>query len=225
LNFSDEQLHALDALELGPIFELIPKASSPSQLASRAADLSELAHLVASCEGCALAASRTQTVFGQGVMQAAWMVIGRAPTLEDDQKGEPASGDPGKLLHALLASLGLDRERQVYVTTAVKCLPPAQHEPSASECKACQPILHRQIAQVRPGGLLLMGQAAVRGALGLDQTLEELRGRVHSADIGGAKYNAVVTYSLAQILASPGLKAKVWRDAMLMRQVQGEPLN
>jgi uracil-DNA glycosylase len=217
MDWTGEQLHAFHAMELGPVFELIRKRASPAQLASQAGELSELALAVTSCQGCGLCESRTQTVFGKGAMQADWMMIGNAPSAEDDFSGEPASGDTGKLLQAVLSSLGVQSDHQVYFTTAVKCMPAAQRLPSASEWRACQPILQRQIAQVNPRALLLMGEAAAQSVLDLDRPLDELRGKIYEVGIAGARYSAVVTYSPDQVLGKPLLKAMVWRDVMLMR--------
>ncbi len=221
--FTGEQIQAFQAMELGPVFELIRKRASTAQLALQAVDLSELALAVTSCQGCGLCESRKQTVFGKGALQADWMLIANAPSAEDDFDGEPASGDIGKLLNAVLASVGMQHEQQVYFTTAVKCMPAAQRLPSVSEWRACQPILQRQIAQVNPRALLLMGESAAHSVLGLDQSLDEMRGKIHEVEIAGAQYSAVVTYSPDQVLSKPMLKARVWRDVMLMRAAPGEP--
>jgi uracil-DNA glycosylase len=216
-DFTGEQLQALQALELGPVFELIRKRPSTVLLAQQAGDLSELALAVSSCQGCALCESRKQPVFGKGALQPAWMIIGGAPSAEDDFNGEPASGDNGRFLNAVLSSLGIHSEHSLYFTTAVKCMPDAQRLPLAGEWRACLPILQRQIAQVNPRALLLMGEPAARSVLGLDQRLDALRGKIHSVEIAGIQYPAVVTYAPDQVLIEPLLKAMVWRDVLLMR--------
>ena len=79
----------------------------------------------AGCTMCALAASRTLVVAGEGPMPAELMLVADAPGFHDDRLGRPLVGAPGELLSELLASIGLER-RDVYVTTLVKCRPPGR---------------------------------------------------------------------------------------------------
>ena len=88
-------------------------------------DLPALAVLrdeVAGCTRCALAQSRTQTVFGVGDPRAALMFVGEGPGREEDLRGEPFVGRSGRLLDTLMVQeLGFDRSR-CYIANTVKCL-------------------------------------------------------------------------------------------------------
>ena len=46
------------------------------------------------------------------------MVIGEAPGAEEDRLGEPFVGQAGRLLDAMLAAVGLGRDRGVFIATA-----------------------------------------------------------------------------------------------------------
>ncbi len=88
-----------------------------------AADLSLLAYgdVVAGCTKCALAAGRTQVVFGSGSASAELMFVGEAPGFHEDKQGVPFVGAAGKLLSKLLAGIGIERD-EVYVANVIKCL-------------------------------------------------------------------------------------------------------
>ena len=64
----------------------------------RAAALREYAEHTSSCTKCALAAGRTQVVFGSGNPSADLMFVGEAPGFHEDQQGVPFVGQAGKLL-------------------------------------------------------------------------------------------------------------------------------
>jgi uracil-DNA glycosylase len=53
--------------------------------------LSEFAEQIKDCQKCALAASRTQVVFGHGNPQAEIMFVGEAPGFHEDRQGDLAT--------------------------------------------------------------------------------------------------------------------------------------
>ena len=55
------------------------------------------------CRRCALAAGRTQVVFGSGNAESEVVFVGEAPGYHEDIKGLPFVGAAGKLLDELLA--------------------------------------------------------------------------------------------------------------------------
>ena len=88
-----------------------------------APDWTALRAEVSGCTRCPLHESRTQTVFGVGNPDADWMIIGEAPGMEEDRRGEPFVGRAGKLLDEMLLSLELDRSK-VFIANILKCRPP-----------------------------------------------------------------------------------------------------
>ena len=110
----------------------------------------ELRRAVAACTRCALHEGRTQTVFGVGNLAAEWMIVGEAPGAEEDRRGEPFVGRAGQLLDEMLRAVGLSRD-SVFIANILKCRPPNNRDPAASEAEACRSYLERQIELVRPG--------------------------------------------------------------------------
>ena len=166
---------------------------------------------VAACTACGLHASRTQTVFGVGDVQADWMIVGEAPGADEDRAGEPFVGQAGKLLDAMLLALGLHRQKNVYIANVLKCRPPGNRNPEPAEVVRCAPYLSRQVALVQPKMILAMGRFAVQALLGTEASIASLRGRLHSYE----GVPLVVTYHPAYLLRNLPEKAKAWQDLRL----------
>jgi len=179
-------------------------------------DWPTLAKTVAACTRCALAASRTQTVFGVGARDAECMIIGEAPGADEDRLGEPFVGRAGQLLNAMLVTLGLERG-QVYIANILKCRPPRNRDPRPEEVASCAPYLARQIELVQPRVILAAGRIAAQNLLGTTAPIGRLRGMEHryaSADIP-----VIVTYHPAYLLRSPLEKRKAWADLKRVQAV------
>jgi DNA polymerase len=203
----------------------VPAAAPRSAATGALADLGwpELREAVAGCRACSLCEKRTQTVFGVGHPQAAWMVVGEAPGEQEDREGEPFVGAAGQLLDRMLAALSLTRaadgelprEQRVYIANTLKCRPPGNRNPTPEELAKCEPFLVRQIELVRPRLILAMGRFAVQALLRSDEPIGKLRGRVH-------RYQGlplIVTYHPAYLLRNLPEKAKAWDDLCLAAEV------
>lgn len=171
------------------------------------------------CRACGLCAQRTQAVPGVGDVNADWLFVGEGPGAEEDAQGEPFVGQAGKLLDAMLDSIGLRRGHDVYIANAVKCRPPENRTPEAAEIDACRPFLARQIALLKPRLIVLLGRAAVRAVLREDGSLASLRGKTLSYRAGERDIPVVVTYHPAYLLRTLPDKAKAWEDLCRARSL------
>jgi DNA polymerase len=179
----------------------------------RQLDWSALKEAVATCEACALATTRTNTVFGVGDEQAEWLLVGEAPGAEEDARGEPFVGQAGRLLDNMLAAIGLRRGENVYIANVLKCRPPGNRNPEALEVERCAPHLERQIDLIGPKLVIAMGRFAAQTLLGTDASIASLRGRLH-------RYRGlplIVTYHPAYLLRNLPDKAKAWEDLLFAR--------
>jgi DNA polymerase len=181
-------------------------------------DWEQLKAKVAGCSDCKLRAGCTQTVFGVGDERAKWMLVGEAPGAEEDRLGEPFVGQAGKLLDHMLASIGLQRGRNVYIANVLKCRPPGNRNPEPDEVAKCSPHLLRQVALVQPKLIVAMGRFAAQTLLGTDATIASLRGSVHRY----AGVPLVVTYHPAYLLRNLPDKAKAWADLVFAKRTISE---
>ena len=197
-----------------------------------ALDWQPLRQAVAGCTACNLCQSRKQAVFGSGAEQAHWLVVGEAPSEQEDLQGLPFVGPPGELFDHMLQALQLTRadtgaergtetsadgggrpppSQRVFIANTVKCRPPNNRNPSAEELAACEPFLLRQIELLQPRIILALGTFAIKVLLRSDEPVGKLRGRVH-------RYQGVpvvVSYHPAYLLRQPLEKARAWEDLCL----------
>jgi uracil-DNA glycosylase family 4 len=180
----------------------------------------ELKATVAGCRDCRLCEQRKQAVLGVGDIEADWLFVGEGPGAEEDERGEPFVGQAGKLLDAMLASIGLQRGRKVYIGNAVKCRPPGNRTPEAAETAACFPYLQRQIELIRPKLIVALGKPAAETLLDAEVKVGASRGRLF--DYRGIPL--IVTYHPAYLLRNLTDKAKAWEDlCFAQRTMQGLP--
>jgi DNA polymerase len=71
------------------------------------------------CRRCELYKCGTQTVFGEGPLDARIVFVGEQPGDQEDLAGRPFVGPAGQLFDQLLEKAGVDRSK-TYVTNAVK---------------------------------------------------------------------------------------------------------
>ncbi len=197
---------ALTPVEVSDAVPSTPSVAREARIAKM--DWTVLKAAVTSCTACPLHSMRKQAVFGVGDETANWLIVGEAPGAEEDQTGEPFVGQAGRLLDAMLASIGLSRTANVYIANVLKCRPPANRNPEPAEVSQCSPHLERQIDLIRPKLILAMGRFAVQTLLATDASIASLRGRLHA-------YRGVpliVTYHPAYLLRTLPDKAKAWQD-------------
>ena len=136
------------------------------------------------------------------------MLVGEAPGADEDRLGEPFVGQAGRLLDSMLAALGLERGKGVYIANVLKCRPPGNRNPQPDEVAQCSPYLLRQIGLIKPKLIVAMGRFAAQTLLNTDASIASLRGRVHRY----AGVPLVVTYHPAYLLRNLPDKAKSWVD-------------
>ena len=112
--------------------------------------------------GGELAGGATQLVWGDGSPEALVMFIGEAPGASEDRLGRPFVGQAGKLLESCLESIGLKRERDIWISNLVKHRPPANRDPSPAEKSLYSPYLDREIAIIEPQFIVPLGRHAAR---------------------------------------------------------------
>lgn len=174
---------------------------------------------ICGCMKCPLGATRTNFVFGSGNANADIMVIGEAPGADEDEQGLPFVGRAGQLLTKILESVELGRD-DVYICNILKCRPPNNRKPLASETDQCEPYLWKQIELIKPKFILALGLTAANTLLKNKESMTQLRGRIH--DYQGIR--TIVTYHPAALLRNPDWKKHTWEDVKFLRKLYQETL-
>jgi len=206
-----------------------PRAPTPLPLAddtiggaiAAAASATSLAELQAALEafdGCGLKRTATNTVFADGMAEGGIMLIGEAPGRDEDRVGKPFVGRAGQLLDKMLASIGLDRKTNAYITNVINWRPPDNRDPSPEEAAACLPFLRRHIELANPGVIILLGAVAARHVVGISDGIMKLRGRWLEYRVGDRMVPLMPTLHPAYLLRQPAHKKLAWRDLQAIKE-------
>jgi uracil-DNA glycosylase len=176
----------------------------------RAAALRDYAEQTAECTKCALAAGRTQVVFGSGNPDAELIFVGEAPGFHEDQQGLPFVGQAGKLLERLLEGIGMTRA-DVYIANVLKCRPPGNRDPVPDEIAACEPHLFRQIELIEPALVGTLGNFATKLLSGKPAGITRVHGHEQEVTLGARQVLLYPLYHPAAALYTPSM-LKVLED-------------
>lgn len=207
-----------------PVVRPISKPQAPDaavisarQAATGAATLTQLGEIIAAFEGCGLKRTASRMCFFKGPEHARLMIVGEAPGRDEDLAGIPFVGPPGVLLDKILSAASID-PGTVHITNMVYWRPPGNRTPTPEEIEVCLPFLKRQIALVRPEIVLVLGAAAAKGLMGLQEGITRVRGQWHELAAEGVSVRAMATLHPEYLLRTPALKRHTWRDILTVRQ-------
>ena len=143
------------------------------------------------CTRCHLFKHATQTVFGEGPLDASIMFVGEQPGDQEDLAGRPFVGPAGQLLDKALEAAGIDRST-VYVTNAVKhfkFVPRGKrrihNKPDAGEIEACRWWIDHERELIRPPVTVALGATAAQSLFGKAMAIGKNRGAPLELPDGG----------------------------------------
>jgi len=177
---------------------------------------------VAGCTQCQLHATRTNTVFSRGSIEAKLCFVGEAPGADEDAQGVPFVGRAGQLLDRMIQAMGLDPATDVYVCNIIKCRPPGNRRPEPDEVAKCIPYLHEQIVHNNPKVIVALGNTAVAALLGTKLGITKVRG---TWKLYRGKTLVMPTYHPSYLLrpgpAQSEAKRQAWEDLQLVMKELG----
>lgn len=145
----------------------------------------------AGCKRCHLYRHATQTVFGEGPVDARMMFVGEQPGDQEDLAGRPFVGPAGQMFDKAIGSAGIDRA-SVYVTNAVKHFKfeargkrRIHSKPDAGEIQACRWWYAQERLLMKPQMTVALGATAARQMLGKVVTISGSRGKPIELAEGG----------------------------------------
>ncbi len=210
---------------LGPLRaqpQLLPASAAGTraqELAAGAGSLPALREAMAQFEGSPLRETAMNLVFADGVAESGLMFIGEAPGADEDRLGRPFVGVSGQLLDRMLASVGLSRERDFYITNILPFRPPGNRTPTDAEIALFLPFILRHIELARPRLLVLLGGVSAKALLRSREGITRLRGRWHQVTINeGQALPALATLHPAYLLRTPSAKREAWSDLLMLRR-------
>jgi DNA polymerase len=175
------------------------------------------------CTRCELYRHATQTVFGEGPLDASIMFVGEQPGDQEDLAGRPFVGPAGALFDAALEKEGIDRST-VYVTNAVKHFKfvlrgkrRIHNKPDAGEITACRWWIEHERELIRPSVTVALGATAARSLVGKIVTISKVRGEPLTLADGGECW---VTAHPSSILRAPDEEARKEGKRLFLRDLK-----
>jgi DNA polymerase len=175
------------------------------------------------CTRCDLYKYATQTVFGEGPLDAAIMFVGEQPGDQEDVAGRPFVGPAGAVFDEALEQAGIDRSG-VYVTNAVKHFKFVQkgkrrihNKPDAGEISACRWWIEHERELIRPPVTVALGATAARSLIGKTVTISKVRGEPLELEDGGECW---VTVHPSSLLRMPDPEARREGRALFVRDLK-----
>ncbi|HEY7811371.1 MAG TPA: UdgX family uracil-DNA binding protein [Allosphingosinicella sp.] len=149
------------------------------------------------CTRCPLYRTGTQTVFGEGPLDARLMFVGEQPGDQEDLAGRPFIGPAGQLFDSALGEAGIDRSA-AYVTNAVKHFKweargkrRLHAKPNGGEIDACRWWIEQERSLIRPAVTVALGATAARSIFHRAVTISSVRGQAHPLPGGGEAWVTV----------------------------------
>jgi len=175
------------------------------------------------CTRCELYRHATQTVFGEGPLDATIMFVGEQPGDQEDLAGRPFVGPAGAIFDAALEKAGIDRST-VYVTNAVKHFKFAlrgkrriHSKPDAGEVTACRWWIEHERELIRAPLTVALGATAARSLVGKVVTISKVRGEPLTLADGSECW---VTVHPSSILRAPDDAARKEGKRLFLRDLK-----
>ncbi len=175
------------------------------------------------CTRCDLYKYATQTVFGEGPLDAQIVFVGEQPGDQEDLAGRPFVGPAGQIFDAALEKAGIDRS-QVYVTNAVKHFKFIQrgkrrihNKPDAGQIEACRWWIEHERELIKPALTVALGATAARSLVGKVVTISKVRGEALTLADGSECW---VTVHPSSILRAPDEEARREGKRLFLRDLK-----
>jgi DNA polymerase len=175
------------------------------------------------CRRCHLYKYATQTVFGEGPLDAQIVFVGEQPGDQEDLAGRPFVGPAGAIFDKALEAAGIDRST-VYVTNAVKHFKfvargkrRIHNKPDASEIEACRWWIEHERALIKPPVTVALGATAARSLVGKVVTISKVRGEPLTLADGSECW---VTAHPSSILRAPDEEARREGKKLFLRDLK-----
>ncbi len=175
------------------------------------------------CARCDLYKYATQTVFGEGPLDAKIVFVGEQPGDQEDLAGRPFVGPAGAVFDAALEKAGIDRS-QVYVTNAVKHFKfvlrgkrRIHNKPDSGQIEACRWWIEHERELIKPAITVALGATAARSLIGKVVTISKVRGEPLTLADGGECW---VTVHPSSILRAPDEDARREGKRLFLRDLK-----
>lgn len=208
-----------------PIAKDLPVFTKPkdnqtiaTDLALKANTIDELKALIESFDEVSIKKSSNNIVFNDGNIDSPIMIIGDAPSSEDDFESKPFMGISGTLLDNMLAAVGINRQN-AYYTYCVNFRAPGGRKPFASEIAIFRPLILKHIELKKPKLIIIIGDLAVKSLFNTEDGINKFRGKQADLSILETNYPCLTLFHPDYLIKQPLEKAKTWQDLQILKKL------
>jgi len=193
-------------------------AAASAHLQPAAPSLSAIQQEISDCRICMLAEKRHGQVAGYGSKNPRLLVVGDWSRQNESFAEKNVFGpEEDVMLWRMMDAIGLSRD-DLYVTNVIKCCPTGVL-PESICAGHCFVHLSREMAALKPGLVMAMGEMATAQLLGSSVPLVRLRGRFHPYRYSDSSPSRVMpTFHPRFLLDNPQMKKMVWQDLQMVQR-------
>ncbi len=211
-------LKLLDSMKFEYIFNNVPinrlnneKKNQKNPQKNKNELIKELKNEINSIENCKLKENGNKIILGDGNINSPIMIIGGAPSEQDNRSGKTFSGQDGILLDKMLLAINI-KKKEIYSSYAINFQPPMERKPNSEEIKRYSNFLKEHISIIQPKIIILMGATAMEALMGSNSKISYERGNWKEIIIKNLNYNIIITFDPSYLLRIPENKKHSWED-------------
>ena len=150
-------------------------------------------------------------IFGDGNINSPIMIVGEAPSLEEEKNGKTFQGEDGSLLKKMLLAINIKKEK-IYSTYAINFRPPEDRKPTSQEIKRYSVFLKEHISIIDPKVLILFGSTAMESIIASSSKISNERGKWKEIILKNKTYPFIITFNPSYLIRFPENKKYSWED-------------
>ncbi len=145
------------------------------------------------------------------------MIIGEAPSFEEEKTGKTFQGESGALLKKMLLAINI-RKQDVYSCYSINFRPPEDRKPTSYEIKRYSVFLKEHISIIDPKIIILLGSTAMESVTSSNQRISNERGKWKEIILKNKTYPIMITFSPSYLIRFPENKKFSWEDLKKIKQ-------
>ena len=187
------------------------KVNKASNNLDKIEQINELKKLINSIQNCNLKRNSKNLILGDGNIDSPIMIIGEAPSIEEETVNKPFQGNAGRLLEKMLSAINI-KKQFVYCCYAINFRPPEDRKPTSQEIKRYSVFLKEHISIIDPKIIIILGNTAMEAVISSREKITNERGKWKEIIIKNKLYPLMITFNPSYLIRFPENKKYSWED-------------
>ncbi|MDB3888313.1 uracil-DNA glycosylase [Candidatus Pelagibacter sp.] len=179
--------------------------------------LNDLKKLLNSIHNCNLKNNSKNLILGDGNIDSSIMIIGEAPSQEEERLEKTFQGEAGALLEKMLLAINI-KKQNIYSTYAINFRTPEDRKPTSQEIKRYSIFLKKHVSIIDPKIVVLLGSTAMESVTASNTRISSERGKWKEIILENKTYPLMVTFNPSYLIRFPENKKYSWEDLKKIKQ-------